>query len=243
MSWRMDSTAGAALWDTMPLSASDLECRDEEIRWLMGQERQRWGLINGRLKEKAEPTAYGTYAGIAANPPPGTLANVATISGEMSPWDVPSYTPWLAKSLAAPSAWELYVSWQLITSTSPASVTINPRVGSIASGASSAGGSAMGAGSATTLTASITTNWNVNGKITVRSTGVPGGANSKAMGTFNTVAKPASAGTGIPTIWDFYGYTEATFDWGAASGVTLGMAHTVTTINYSILQIHWLSMF
>jgi hypothetical protein len=242
MSWRMDSTAGAAIWDTQPMSDQDLLCRDEEIRWLMAHERQRWGLINGRLKEKADPVAYGTYAGLAAIPVAGTLANVPSISGEASLWSTSLYTPWLANGLVGPSAWELYTTWQTITSTSPGNLTINPRIGSFASGASSTGGVALGADAAVTLTASITTNWRVRAEITVDSIGIPG-ANSKADAGFHLVAKPATAGAGAATISDLFGYTTASFDASVASGVNLGMANTVTTINYSVLQVHWIALF
>jgi hypothetical protein len=242
MSWRPDSTSGAAVWDTEPMSPEDLACRDEEIRWLMAHERQSWGLINGRLKEKCDPEFYGTYAGIAAIPPAGTLANVASLSGEASLWDVPTFSPWLAKSTVAPSAWQIYASFQATTSTSPGNLTLNPRVGSIAVGASSTGGIALGADSAIALTASITTDWVVSGRLTIQSIGLPG-ANSKAAGSFICTAKPATTGTGAATINDIFGYTIATWDWSIANGFVLGMANTVTTITYAPTQIHWISLF
>jgi hypothetical protein len=242
MSWRQDSTAGATIWDTQPLSDDELAQRDEEIRWLIGHERQQWGLINGRLAGSGDPTAYGTYAGIAAVPPSGTLANVASLNGEAAAWTTSLFTPWLANSLVAPSAWQLYTSFQATTSTSPANLTINPRVGSITTGASSAGGVALGADAAVALTASITTNWIVSGRLTVQSIGIAG-TNSKAIGSFIVTAKPASAGTGAQTINDGCGYTQASFDASVASGFVLGLANTVTTITYAVQQIHWLSLF
>lgn len=242
MSWRKDSSMGGAVWDTEPLSTHDVLCRDEEIKWLVDHERQHWGLINGRLVTKGDPEAYGTYAGIAANPPTGTLANVPSLSGEASLWNVALYTPWIATALVAPSAWQLYVSWQTVTVASPASLTINPRVGTFSAGASSVGGIALGADGAITLTASITTDWICTARLTVQSIGIPG-ANSKAAGSFNVVAKPATTGTGAATINDIFGFTVASFDASIASGVTLGMANTVTTINYTPTQIHWISLF
>lgn len=242
MSWRQDSSAGATIWDTEPLSGEEVACRDEEIRWLMAHERQRWGLINGRLAEGGDPTAYGTFAGLGAIPPAATLANVASLSGEASLWNVALFTPWLANTLVAPSAWWLHVTWQTATSTSPANLTINPRVGSFAAGASSAGGIALGADAAITLTASITTNWLVQGRVTVQSIGIPG-ANSKANGDFHVIAKPATTGNGPATINDIFGFTVASFDASVASGVALGMANTVTTITYAVTQIHWISLF
>jgi hypothetical protein len=242
MSWRRDSTAGAAIWDTEPMSAEDLACRDEEIRWLMRHERQQWGLVNGRLTEKGDPLAYGAYAGPAAIAAPGTLANVASISGEASLFTTSLYTPWLANSLVGPTPWQVYVSWQTTTSTSPASLTLNPRVGSVASGSSSTGGIALGADGAITLTASITTDWILSGRLTVQSIGLPG-TNSKAAGSFICTAKPATTGTGAATINDIFGYTVASFDASIASGFVLGMANTVTTITYAVTQVHWISLF
>jgi hypothetical protein len=240
--WRQDSSAGAAVWDTEPLSPEDIRGRDEEIRWLIAHERQSWGLINGRIAGKGDPVAYGTFAGLAAIPPAGTLANVPSLNGEASLWNVALFSPWLADALVAPSAWQLYVSWQTVTSTSPASVTINPRVGTFAAGASTTGGAALGADAAIALTASITTDWICSGRITVQSIGIPG-ANSKAAGSFILTAKPATATPGPATINDIFGFTIPSFDASVASGVTLGMANTVTTINYTPTQIHWISLF
>lgn len=240
--WRMDSTAGASIWDTEPMSAADLACRDEEIEWMVRHERQRWGLINGRLAEKGDPVAYGTYFGIAAIPPPGTLANVASLNGEASLWNTAFYTPWLQNTLVGPSAWQVYASWQTTTSTTPASLTINPRIGTFGAGASSTGGIALGADGAITLTASITTDWILSGRMTVQSIGLPG-TNSKAAGSFSLNAKPATTGTGAATINDIFGFTVASFDATIASGFVLGMANTVTTITYAPTQIHWISGF
>lgn len=244
MSWRMDSTAGACIWDTEPLGGDDLRCRNEEIAWLIGHERQKWGLINGRLAQNGEPQAYGTYFGVAAIPPPATLANVPSLNGEAALWTAAIYTPWLANSLVAPSFWSLHAQFQATTSTSPGNLTLNPRVvpNTVTVGGSSAGGIALGADAAITLTASITTNWIVDGNITVRSIGAPG-ANSTAYGDFNCIAKPATTGTGAATINDLFGYSSASFDASIAEGVVLGMANTVATITYAPTQIIWVSGF
>lgn len=242
MPWRMDSTAGAAIWDTMPMSLSDLTCRDEEIRWLMNHERVGWSLINGRIANSGAPTAnYGEYTSLAANPPAGTLANVASLNGEASLYTTSLYSPWLANALIAPSAWEVFVSFQATTSTSPGNLTIVPRVGSVAAGSSSTGGITLGTDAAITLTASITTDWRLRGEITVQSIGIPG-ANSKAFGTFLCTAKPATTGTGAATISDIFGYTQASFDASLAQGIVFGMANTVTTITYAVTQVHWVSV-
>lgn len=240
--WRIDSTAGARIWDTQPLSDEELLGRDEEIRWLMSHERQQWGLINGRLAGKGDPVAYGAYAGPAAIALPATTANVASLNGEAALWSTALYSPWLSQSLVAPSAWQIYASFQATTSTSPGSLTLNPRVGSVASGASSTGGIALGADGAIALTASITTDWIVSGRLTVQSIGLAG-TNSKAAGSFICTAKPATASPGAATINDIFGYTVASFDSTLASGFVLGMANTVTSITYAATQIHWISLF
>lgn len=242
MSWRMDSTAGAHVWDTQPLNDQEVLGRDEELEWISHHERKGWNLINGRIARSGDPTAVaGVYTGVNSYAPPGTLANVASLNGEAALWNVALYSPWLANSLLAPSAWELYVQWQTVTVATPANLTINPRVGTFAAGASTTAGIALGADAAITLTASITTNWKTVGTLTVIKVGIPG-TNSTVQGEFQTTAKPATTGTGAATINDLYGYTTAAaFDASIASGVVLGMANTVTTINYQVNQIHWLS--
>lgn len=242
MSWRIDSTAGAAVWDTEPMGPEDLLCRDEELAWLTEHERGNWGLINGRIRRSGHPTSYGTFVSTSALGPPATLANVASLNGEASMWTTSLYTPWAANSLVGPSGWFVHVTYQVITSTSPASLTINPRIGSVASGSSSTGAVALGAGASNALTASITTNWTSWGYVTVQQAGIPG-ANAKAIADFYTIAKAGSAGNGAPTVTDMEGFTQASFDSTLSSGLVWGMANTVTTINYSVMQINWLSLF
>jgi hypothetical protein len=223
------------------MTTDELALRDEELSWLMQHERGRWGLINGRIARSADPVSIGTYANLAAIPPAGTLANAASINGEGALYTNSLWSPWPADSLYAPSAWDLYVSFQVVTSTSPGSATVTPRIGSFAASASTAGGVTLGAGSAVTLTASITTNWIYHGRVSVLRAGIPG-ANALANGAFQLWAKPATAGTGIATIFDTSGFTQASFDSTVASGVVPGMVNTVTTINYSVTQVHWLSL-
>lgn len=243
MPWRMDSTAGAHVWDTQPMSDEDLLCRDEQIAWLAQHERGSWGLVNGRIVESGDPTAYGTFVSVAAQPPPGTLANVTSLNGEASLWSTTLYTPWPTSSqLSAPAGWHLRASWQVTTSTSPGNLTLNPRIGSVAAGSSSAGAVALGAGAANALTASITTNWSYNGHLTLQSVGIPG-TNSKAVGDFVCLGKPATTGTGAIGVFDQSGFTVASFDSSVASGFVLGMATTVTTITFAVQQIIWLSLF
>lgn len=245
MPWRMDSTAGAAIWDTQPMSSDDLALRDEEIRWLMQHQRTGWKVINGRIAGSGDPVAnVGAYTSLGAYPPTassGFLANVASINGEAALWTTSLFTPWLANALVSPSAWRIHAAWQTTTSTSPANLTLNPRIGSVAAGSSSTGGIALGADAAITLTASITTDWALVGNLTVDVIGAPG-ANSKAIGDFRCIAKPATTGTGAATINDIFGFTQASFDSSVASGFVLGMANTVTTITYAPMVIHWISL-
>lgn len=237
----MDSTAGAHVWDTEPLSEQGIACRDEEIRWLVAHERQQWGLINGRLKEQADPEAYGTYAGLAAIPPAASF-NTTSLNGEAALWTTSLFTPWLANTLVGPSAWRCYASFTAATGLTPANLVLNPRVGSVTGGASSVGGQALGADAAITLTASITTNWQLTGNITVQQ--IKGaGNNSLASSAWTCVAKPATTGTGAATINDLFGYANPGFDATIASGIVMGMANTVTTITYAVSQVHWLALF
>lgn len=244
MSWRMDSTLGATVWDTQPMSPDDLALRDDEIRWLTAHQRTGWKLINGRIDASRDPTAnVGAYTSLGAYPPvsaSGFQANVASLNGEASLFTTSLYAPWLANSLIAPSAWGIHIAWQTTTSTSPGNLTLNPRVGSINAGSSSTGGIALGADAAITLTASITTDWFVDGRIVVDVVGATG-ANSKAKGDFNCTGKPGTTGTGAATINDIFGYTQAAFDATAAQGFVLGMANTVTTITYAPMTIIWIS--
>lgn len=242
MSWRMDSGAGAAIWDTEPLSPGAMAERDDEIRWLMKHEIGNWGLINGRIRRSRDPVAnLGFYTSLQAVPPIGPLANVTSLNGEASLFNTAGYAPWPAFSLTAPTAWEIHIAFTATTSTSPGNVTVVPRVGSVAAGSSSTGGITLGTDAAITLTASITTLWQISGNIDVQSIGLPG-ANSKAYGTFNTTAKPATAGVGAATINNIYGYTQASFDSTVASGLVIGMANTVATITYAVQQVHFISL-
>jgi hypothetical protein len=165
---------------------------------------------------------------------------VPSISGEASLWNSGLWTAMPANGYLAPEAYRLITSWNTVTVASPASLTINPRVGVFAAGASSAAGIALGADAAITLTASVTTLWWVRADLTVRSIGAPG-ANSTMVGFFHLIAKPVTAGGGAVTQNDVFGHTVASFDASVAQGVTLGMANTVTTINYAVQQIHWAS--
>lgn len=202
---------------------------------------QEWKGRQRMLREGGFPLASeGVYAALGAYPPSAVQANVASLNGEAALWSTALWTPLPANGNLAPDAYRLAVSWTTTTSTSPGNLTINPRLGSFAAGASSSGGVAMGADAAITLTASITTQWYCRGDITIRTIGAPG-ANSTAIGFFNVVAKPATAGTGAATINDVFGHTAASYDASIASGVVLGMANTVTTITFAVQQVHWTS--
>jgi hypothetical protein len=52
-----DSTSGETIWDTEPMSEVDLKLRDEELHWLIRNERRGWKLINGRIQGSGLPTA------------------------------------------------------------------------------------------------------------------------------------------------------------------------------------------
>jgi hypothetical protein len=56
MGWRFDSTAGATIWDTEPMTRDDLALRDEELAWMIREGKRGWKLINGRIAASGEPT-------------------------------------------------------------------------------------------------------------------------------------------------------------------------------------------
>lgn len=213
----------------------------DDINELSALKRQEWLERSRGLHASGVPQALnGVFAGLTALPPAGTLANVASINGENAQWTTSLWTPINANATQAPQAYRIAAYYQVITSTSPASLTVNPRLGSVTAGSSSTGAIQMGASASITLTASITTNWYLTGDIVLRAVGLPG-ANSTAMGAFHLMAKDTSSGNGTIVTNQLMGYTAASYDASIATGFVLGNANTVTTINYSTLGIVWSS--
>ena len=133
MSWRMDSSAGVAIWDTEPMSSDDLALRDEEIEWLVQKGRHQWNLINGRLLESGTPTAnVGFYSSLNANPPTAaqTSTAVTTVATPGTTiWTVGTYSPLLANAITCPSAYRVTASGTIQTSTTSQTFNVLPSIG------------------------------------------------------------------------------------------------------------------
>ena len=110
MSWRQDSSAGAYVWDTAPLSDQEILCRDEEIRWLARHEQKqgKWKLINGRLAERGDLVAsrgnYGAPGAYALAQAGTAVAMVGTTN--IAWWNPTSYSPIPANSVGPMEAVE-----------------------------------------------------------------------------------------------------------------------------------------
>lgn len=234
--WARQAVALEARGDFTPVASRSVW---DDLNDAQALQRAEWMTRQRALRD--QPTALnGIYAGLENIPPATVQANVASVSGEVSLWNTVNHCALPANGLTAPTTRRLLAAWSTTTAATPGSLTINPRVGSFAAAASTTGGVPLGADTAITLTASITTLWICRADLTIRSIGAPG-ANSKIFGSFNVIAKPATAGVGAATINDIFGWTEGSFDASVASGVTLGMAHTVTTITHALQQAHWAS--
>lgn len=206
----------------------------QDISELAALHRQTWKQRQRTLVENGVPIMLeGVYAGLNAYPPGGQVA-VASISGEVG---VPptSWCPIPANSILAPEAFRVAITATLVTGATPASWTINPRIGTSSSGA------ALGASSAIALTASITSNYYILGDITMR-TATPGATGATAIGFFHLVGKLATAGNGVVDQNILFGHTSASFQNDSVSqALWMGAAHTVTTITHNVQQVHWMS--
>lgn len=247
MSWRQDSTAGAAIWDTEPMSGQDLLCRDEELRWLMNHGKKQWELINGRIARKGDPTAaLGSYGGLMAYPPNAaqTSTALATSTPGSTIWTVATYSPILANAVMAPSGYRITASGTIQTSTSGLTVTALPSIGSGSVNAAPTTYQTLGvSGASGTLGTSLTGGWNLMGELTIRSTGTAGTAWFSGQMTYTTTTLPAAASaTGTLLL----GGTVATVDFTGATanypgGMQLSMfgAATVTIVTNSVHFTSW----
>lgn len=244
--WRLGKN-GEAIYESM--SHEDIACRDEELAWLMRQERYKWSLINGRIVESGDPVALqGGLTGLQGQPPAANIATVTSISGTAALWSTSLYTPIPTQGVLTPAAFRIMARGTFSTSTSPGNFGLDPRVGAQSTGGSAISGTTMGASTNVALTASITNAfWCVKGDLTARSVGAAG-ANSPIIGGFELwstqatsggLAGPAIAGAGFNGL--MFGGTAASVDLSIANGFSLGVVHTVTTITYVPQQIHWTS--
>jgi hypothetical protein len=213
--------------------------------------KQTWKQRTRRIAEQGFPMmmAEGTYGAMMAYPNPATVTTTS-INGVVNLWPQATYTPIPANGVMGPQAYRVIVCAKITTSTSPANIGFDVRIGS--TGAWTTGGTAIGTTGATmgastniALTASITNAfYYIIGDVTVRTIGNPG-ANSTAVGMFHFMstqgtsgglAGPAAVGTGANLL---FGGTNASFDSTVAgAGLAVGAVHTVTTITHNVEQIH-----
>lgn len=251
MSWRLDSTAGAAIWDTEVPSSQDLLCRDEELSWLMNHGRKHWQLINGRIADKGDPTALeGTYGGLQAYPPVAAQTGASMTTGTATPgvclWSDAVYSPILANAVMAPSAYKLYASGTIQTSVTGGTLTLLPSIGTGLVNAAPTTNQPLGvSGAATLATSALTSLWRLEGDLTIRSVGAAGTAWFMGVLHYGNIAAPVTSAATIDLILggtlatvDFTGVTAnypgglQTSGWNAGSG-------TLTVVTNSVHFISW----
>lgn len=240
MSWRRDSSAGATIWDSEPMTEVDLKLRDEELHWLIKNEKRGWKVINGRIAGSGLPTANeGTYGGLDAYPLPASEAALtlsATEQGLIPSAHIPVYAPLPINGILAPQAYR-YVLCGIFTSVATSgTLTMTPRIGNANTSPS------LGASAAQTLTASLTAgHWIAKADITIRSIGLPG-TNSTAIGTFTMLANSVVAGAATTWAWGT-GATAVSFDSTIVAGANgggfwFGMTFSANFPNFTLQQVH-----
>jgi len=248
MPWRDDSTLGAHVWDTQPMSDDDLAVRDEELTWLLRHEKKNWKLFNGRItgRDRDFPlgpvNAEGTYGALGAYPPSASIAASAlstTETGLLSAANVAIYTPMPPNSILAPQAWRIVICGVYTAGATPGTVAFTPRIGNANTSPS------LGASAAITQTALTNAFWMIKGDITVRSIGGPG-TNSKATGVFDAKVNTAVGGAFNTALWGT-GTADASFDSTIAIGTNGGGlwigavdAGATNHATYTMQQVHWM---
>jgi hypothetical protein len=232
--WRMDSTAGAAIYDTQPMSDTDLALRDEELRWIRRHERRDWKLINGRIANSGDPTALeGTYGGVLAYPPAQNLTAVTGGTANVAWWSAALYTPLPANSVLAPDCYRVIASGLITSSAASQTVIPNANLGT-------AIGTGLGAGVAAALGSTITNaQWYLLGDVTLRTAGTAG----TAIGQFVIkIGQVAGAATGANVLQTLFGGTAQTaIDFTAAQGLSLGATPSAVGVSVTPTQVHWMS--
>jgi hypothetical protein len=235
------------------MSAQDLQCRDEELAWLMRDARKQWRLVNGRIARSGDPTALeGVYAGLAAYPPAAaapTVANTTTATPGNAWWTTTLYSPILANATMAPAAFRIHASGTYQLSTTAMTMTVLPFIGSVVTGAAPSTFQTLGpSGAITVATTAITSDWKLDGDLTIRSTGTAGTAYFKGEIRFGLAAVPYAVSVGTPnSVATPFGGTVATVDFtGTTAGFPggFGMASWGTTGTETIIaqQIHFISL-
>jgi hypothetical protein len=233
MSWRVDSSTGAHLWDTRPLSPEQVLERDDNIRWLMQHERPRWGVINGHLYESGAPTAsIGAYGGLSAYPPAQALTAVTGGTANVAWWSPALYTPLPANGLLAPSALRITAHGLVTSSGASQTITMNPAIGTAVAG------TALGASSALALGSTITgAYWHLDGDLTVRTVGSAGTAIAGFEMHWGTAAGATATVSNA-----LFGHTSATgIDFTAAQGILIAATPNNAGVSVTPDQIHMLS--
>jgi hypothetical protein len=242
--WHVDSSMGATIADTRPLTPDETLLRDEEIAWLIrkarGSRGRNWKLINGRIAASGVPVATeGTYGGLQAYPLPASATGLtlsATEQGLVPAAYIPVYTPLPINALLGPQAYRWVIAGIFTSVATSGTLTITPRLGNANTSPS------LGASAAQTLTASLTNGQVfIMGDVTVRSIGLPG-ANSTAIGTFHMMANSAVGGAATTWLWGT-GTTAIGFDSTIAAGangggVWFGMTFSANFPTFVLQQTH-----
>lgn len=246
MSWRTDSTAGAAIWDTEPMSTDDLALRDDEIAWLAQKGRHQWKLINGRLAKSGHPTAnVGSYSSLGAYPPTQAQTSVAvtTATPGTTLWTSTIWSPLLANAVIAGSAYHIAASGTVQSSTSALTLTLLPSIGTGTVNAAPTNHQDLGVSGAASLGTTLTSIWYLTGDLTIRSVGTAGTAWFMGVFQYGNTAAPVASGASLDLP---LGGTAATVDFtGATASVPGGFqlsgwgAATVTVVTQSV---HWTSL-
>jgi hypothetical protein len=240
MGWRMDSSAGAHLWDTEALGAEDILCRDEELDWLKRDQRKSWKLINGRIARSGDPTmAEGTYGALVAYPPAQNLTAITGVSAITLLWSPATYTPLPANSVMAPEAYRIAATgvWSSGATAAPTTVWTPD----ISTTATTPG---LGASSAMVYVISITNGfWYLIGDVTIRTAGTSGTAYGMFTLIYTTAAGPSPAtSTATNPSHAIFGNTVVTRDFVTSSqGLSISVTPSNTTISHTPTQIHWMS--
>lgn len=200
----------------------------DDVGILAGIERSNW-----RDVAPEGPTALlGGIAGLEVPPPTDPFAALTMSATEQALWATATYTP-IPGLPRAPIAFELYASGTITTTaTASPTVTYTPRWGLTNAAAT------LGASQQIALTASITGSvWQLRGNITLRAPGT--GSGGRLYGTFQYAGKHVTAGNGAPDAQSLFGYTAATNDTSAATGLWMGFVSTITTPTITVQQIQW----
>ena len=213
MGWRTnDSRAGACIWDSEVPVGQELLARDEELAWLMRDQRRDWRLINGRISRSGDPVmSEGLYGGLTALPPAVAAPSVGvttTSTPGTALWTTTLYTPIPANAVMAPSAYTVMAGGTVQTSTTSMTSTVLPGIGNVVEAAAPSTYKSLGpSGTLTLATTALTAIWLLQGTLVIQQTGTAGTAVFYGTLQFTTAAAPA---TQAQTATGMCGGTQAT---------------------------------